>query len=109
MERHATAQEFFQPEAASLGDAEDKRRQLDASGQQFFQQERPVYSQNGHDQPKGSGEREEQRYFAAPRPTVSAASDNERNALGSEQRYQQLTEAAVSQNDAGPQEREGTA
>ena len=49
MERHASAQEFFQPEAASLGDAEDKRRQLDASGQQFFQQERPVYSQNGHD------------------------------------------------------------
>ena len=109
MERHATAQEFFQPEAASLGDAEDKRRQLDASGQQFFQQERPVYSQNGFDEPKASGSREEQRYFNAPRPTVSVASDNERKAMGSEQRYQQLTEAAISQNDAGPQEREGTA
>ena len=109
MERHATAQEFFQPEAASLGDAEDKRRQLDASGQQFFQQERPVYSQNGHDQPRDGGPREEQRYFRAPKPAISAASDAERDAQGSEQRYQQLTEAAVSQNDAGPQEREGTA
>ena len=33
MERTATAQDFFMPEAPTVGDADDRNRQLDASGQ----------------------------------------------------------------------------
>ena len=109
MERTATAVQFFNPEAAQVGDAENRHRALDASGQQFFQHERPVFSSNGFDD-SISAQNNEQRYFEAPKPILKEnASDIDRNALGSEQRFQELTEAAVSQNDCGLREREGTA
>ena len=83
---------------------------MDASGQQFFQAEHPVYDQNGFNDPLSANDNE-QRFFAPPKPQVrDDASDIERKALGSEQRYQELTEAAVSQNDGGDERvREGTA
>ena len=51
LERTATAVQFFNPEAARVGDADNRHRTMDASGQAFFQHERPVYSQNGFDDP----------------------------------------------------------
>jgi len=109
-ERTATAVLYFNPAEPTVGDADDRSRHMDASGQAFFNAELPVYDQNGLNDPQGASDNE-QRYFAAPRAQErDDASDMKRTALGSEQRYQELTEAAVSQNNGlNTREREGTA
>ena len=110
IERTATAVQFFNPAEPTVGEADDRERILDASGQQFFQHERPVFDQNGFGDPRDETNNE-QRYFQPPKPQLrDDASDIERKALGSEQRYQELTEAALSQNDGNQtRERQATA